>query len=483
MRDICPASPGAQGLAAVRVLAAHRAALHPAPEPVHGLRERARRTTSPARRTSARTCKMYAGPGRQPRRVHRLGSGRGASRRGRSRRTSRSGAARSPPPATSSSTARWTAGSRRSTRSTGKLLWQFKTGSGIIGQPITLSRARTASSTSRCSSGVGGWAGAIVCGRPRPARRHGRARLRQRDEGPAAAHDEGRHALCLRAALSARRRALALALALAPAAHAPRRRGRGRCASAPIPTTCRSRTRDGRASRTASRASSPTSSARAVAYTWWPQRRGFVRKTLGAGVCDVLIGVPAGFERAADDAAVLPLDATSFVEPRRSRAAARARFDDPRLRALRIGVQLIGDDLADTPPGARARRARRDRQRRRLSASTATAGRAARSSTRVAAATIDVAIVWGPLAGYFAQHAAGPADASPRCAAPAELPHLPFDFDIAMGVRRGDTALRDTARRGRSRGAAPTIDAHPATTTACRASPSDAPRPRGRRTP
>ena len=63
----------------------------------------------------------------------------------------------------SSSTARWTAGSRRVDARTGQVLWKFKTGSGIIGQPITYA-GRTASSTSPILSGVGGWAGAIVAG-------------------------------------------------------------------------------------------------------------------------------------------------------------------------------------------------------------------------------------------------------------------------------------------------------------------------------
>src|SRR5205807_221876 len=36
-----------------------------------------------------------------------------------------------------------------------------------------------------------------------------------------------------------------------------------------------------------------------LVYEWQPQRRGFVRKTIGADVCDVWMGVPAGFERLA----------------------------------------------------------------------------------------------------------------------------------------------------------------------------------------
>src|SRR5437868_3347125 len=34
----------------------------------------------------------------------------------------------------------------------------------------------------------------------------------------------------------------------------------------------------------------------AVAYTWWAQRRGFVRNTLKAEACDVIIGVPAHYD-------------------------------------------------------------------------------------------------------------------------------------------------------------------------------------------
>ncbi|HEV7915315.1 MAG TPA: quinoprotein dehydrogenase-associated putative ABC transporter substrate-binding protein, partial [Albitalea sp.] len=82
---------------------------------------------------------------------------------------------------------------------------------------------------------------------------------------------------------------------------------------------------------------------------WLPQRRGFVRKTLGANECDVWIGVPADLER------VLPTQpyyrsSYVFVTRRADRAPLRS-FDDRRLARLRVGVQLIGNDLAATPPG------------------------------------------------------------------------------------------------------------------------------------
>jgi mxaJ protein len=68
------------------------------------------------------------------------------------------------------------------------------------------------------------------------------------------------------------------------------------CACAPTPTTCRTRTRTAAASRTASRAAGADLGL-PLEYAWLPDRRGFVRKTMGAGLCDLIIGVPVGFER------------------------------------------------------------------------------------------------------------------------------------------------------------------------------------------
>jgi mxaJ protein len=59
----------------------------------------------------------------------------------------------------------------------------------------------------------------------------------------------------------------------------------------------------------------------------------------------------------------------------------------------------------------------------------------------VASGQLDVALVWGPQAGWFA-HRATPALAVAPARAPAGLP-VPFEYSIAMGVRKGDNALRD----------------------------------------
>jgi quinoprotein dehydrogenase-associated probable ABC transporter substrate-binding protein len=174
-------------------------------------------------------------------------------------------------------------------------------------------------------------------------------------------------------------------------------------------------------------------------YAWLPDRRGFVRKTLGAGLCDVVVGVPAGFERAQLTA---PYYRSGYVWVQRADAGPPpASFDDPRLRSLRIGVQLIGDDLAASPPGwALARHVPGARVVGYPIPGEQPA--AQRMVAALAAGELDGAFVWGPQAGYFADRAAVPMRIA-RVAPPPDLPpDQTFEFDIALGVRRGDDALR-----------------------------------------
>src|SRR5436853_4098391 len=67
-------------------------------------------------------------------------------------------------------------------------------------------------------------------------------------------------------------------------------------------------------------------------YTWWAQRRGFIRNTLKAGACDVVVGVPASFELAATTA---PYYRSSYVFVyRKDKKLSVNSFDDPALRKL-----------------------------------------------------------------------------------------------------------------------------------------------------
>jgi len=178
-----------------------------------------------------------------------------------------------------------------------------------------------------------------------------------------------------------------------------------------------------------------------VEYTWWAQRRGFVRNTLNAGTCDVLIGVPTAYALAQT---TKPYYRSSYVfVSKRERRLALGSLDDPRLRELRIGVQIIGDDFNNSPPA----HALSNRGMVRNVVGYTVYGDYSRPSpladivSAVDRGDVDAAVVWGPPAGYFAKR---DGDLEVRPVSPrADSPALPFVFDMSMGVRKGNTALRD----------------------------------------
>ncbi|HEX6716902.1 MAG TPA: substrate-binding domain-containing protein [Pyrinomonadaceae bacterium] len=179
-----------------------------------------------------------------------------------------------------------------------------------------------------------------------------------------------------------------------------------------------------------------------VEYTWWAQRRGFFRNTLKAGACDVVIGVPSGFEMALT---TKPYYRSTYVFlSRKDRHIDVKSFDDPALKKLRIGVQIIGDDQSNTPPAhALARRnIITNVKGYTLYGDYSQPDPPARIVDAVAKGDIDLAVVWGPLAGYFAKQSRVPLEVVP-VSPQIDQPFLPFVFDISMGVRRGDQELRD----------------------------------------
>jgi mxaJ protein len=179
-----------------------------------------------------------------------------------------------------------------------------------------------------------------------------------------------------------------------------------------------------------------------VRYTWWAQRRGFFRNTLGAGQCDVVMGVPSNFELAAT---TKPYYRSSYVFVYRATSGQNFHsLDDPLLRTVKIGVQLVGDDSGNTPPGQAL-------SNRHIVSNVvgftvygnyAEESPPARIIDAIVNGSIDVAIVWGPLAGYFARKSSTPL--STVLVAPVmDRPALPFEFNISLGVRRTELALRD----------------------------------------
>ena len=179
-----------------------------------------------------------------------------------------------------------------------------------------------------------------------------------------------------------------------------------------------------------------------IEYTWRAQRRGFFRETLKENNADLVLGVPTNFERALTTKPYYR-SAYAFVT-RKEHAAKIQSFDDPALRTLRIGVHLVGDDGANTPPAhALAKRGLiTNVVGFTLYGDYSEPNPPARLIEAVANGGIDVAIAWGPLAGYFAKQQKIPLEVTP-VPAQFDTPVLPFAFDISLGVRKRDKALRD----------------------------------------
>jgi mxaJ protein len=178
-----------------------------------------------------------------------------------------------------------------------------------------------------------------------------------------------------------------------------------------------------------------------VRYTWWPQRRGFIRNTLSADSCDVIMGIPPG---APGVLTTRPYYRSSYVfVSRRDRHLDIHSFDDPALKQLKIGVQLVGDDYQNTPPvHALSRRGIvGNLEGYSVYGDYSQANPPARIIDAVVARAVDIAIAWGPLAGYFARHSKTALDIVPVSPA-VDPPGLRFAFDISLAVRPRDHVLK-----------------------------------------
>jgi mxaJ protein len=176
------------------------------------------------------------------------------------------------------------------------------------------------------------------------------------------------------------------------------------------------------------------------AYTWWAQRRGFIRNTLKADVCDIVPGIASNMEMLRTTA---PLYRSIYVFVTRADGPKIETLSDPALRELKVGVQMIGNDASNTPPAhALARRGITQNVRGfSVYGDYREPNPPARIIEAVALGEINVAIVWGPLAGYFAPQQTVPLRLSP-VRPQIDGPKLPMVFDISMGIRKEDIALR-----------------------------------------
>jgi len=178
-----------------------------------------------------------------------------------------------------------------------------------------------------------------------------------------------------------------------------------------------------------------------IEYAWWPVRRGFFSRALNGRYCDVAIEAPAGLDMAG---VTQPYFRSGYVFlTRKDSGLDITSLADPRLKKLKIGVNLLHSDAENTPPAMALSRYGVVGNLIGYSTFYTDEDRPEDIIEAVAKKEVDVAIVWGPLAGYFAQKSTVPLAVVPL-AERDSLSDFPFRFNIAMGVRRRDTELKDS---------------------------------------
>jgi quinoprotein dehydrogenase-associated probable ABC transporter substrate-binding protein len=176
-----------------------------------------------------------------------------------------------------------------------------------------------------------------------------------------------------------------------------------------------------------------------VQYTWWSQRKSLVKNSLDAGRCDVLMGVPSSLDEAS---VTKPYYRSSYVfVSRRDRGLHIVSLNDERLSRLRIGINVIGDGYIPPAAALASRGITTNIVAFPLVGPYGEADPARKIIDAVDRGDIDVAIVWGPVAGFFSQSANAPLAIDP--VSPSSYNGIPFTFDISMAVRKGDDARKE----------------------------------------
>lgn len=188
-------------------------------------------------------------------------------------------------------------------------------------------------------------------------------------------------------------------------------------------------------------------------YFWFAEHKTFVRRTLNDGACDAVISVPVGLPIVSTTDAYFT--STYVAVTRASDPRHFVSFDDPWLRDARIGVQLVGNEGATTPPvvALSGRGITAHITAFEMWSGDEQANPQGRIIDAVADGRIDIALVWGPFAGYFAKTHGAALRIEPIVGDP-QNPDIAFVFPMAVGVRKTDAALRDTLQTA--------LDRHPA---------------------
>lgn len=169
-------------------------------------------------------------------------------------------------------------------------------------------------------------------------------------------------------------------------------------------------------------------------YVWYPNTVGFLRNTLRARQCDIVMGIVSGAELVQS---TNPYYRSSYViVTRKADNLAITGIDDAKLRDLKIGL------TAGTPPSDLAVRSGLigNVQPYPLFVDTRYDAPGKQMIDDLLRKKIDVALLWGPIAGYFARDHAADLTIAPLKVAGS---NLRLDFYIAMGVRPGENKWKN----------------------------------------
>jgi quinoprotein dehydrogenase-associated probable ABC transporter substrate-binding protein len=169
---------------------------------------------------------------------------------------------------------------------------------------------------------------------------------------------------------------------------------------------------------------------KSIAYAWYPGSTGFVRNTLGAYKCDVIMGIPQG-----DDLVQVtnPYYRTTYAlvfKPGTGLDGADT-LADARLKDKRIGI------VAGTPPATNmaVNGLMSKAKPYPLVIDTRFDSSAAAMMQDLGKGEIDAAVLWGPMAGYYAKEAGTPSTLVPLT---KEKGGPRLAYRISMGVRFSD---------------------------------------------
>ncbi|MCG7910917.1 MAG: substrate-binding domain-containing protein [Candidatus Thiodiazotropha taylori] len=166
---------------------------------------------------------------------------------------------------------------------------------------------------------------------------------------------------------------------------------------------------------------------RTLRYHWWPQTIGFVRNTLKIRLCDLIMGVTSVNELLQN---TNPYYRSVYTLVYRKDSGLKIKsLNDPVLKQLRIGV------VAGTPPATvLSNNGLMDKVKSyHRTVDTRLYSPATRAVEDVALQKIDVAVIWGPIAGYAAKNQQIPLTVVPL---PAKIDNVPLAFNVSMGIRR-----------------------------------------------